>query len=94
MGISLAQLVNKFPYAVDMAVRVPFIHKQLNRIIIGRYTRFAPERPRKFSLKSNYTSWSSLTDRTYSGRHLPECKSLREKPDIKEVAELWRRPGI
>ncbi|OUD09953.1 hypothetical protein BVC71_00040 [Marivivens niveibacter] len=84
-------MVDRYPYVVHQAIKIPFVHKQLNRNIIGRYTSYAPERPRKFSLKSNYTSWSSLTDRSYTGRQLPEDVNLRPKPDIKEVAELWRR---
>ena len=44
----------------------------------------------------NYTSWVSLTDRTFTGRHLPprDISGGFPLPDINEVARLFKRePG-
>lgn len=91
MAISLAQLVGKYPNAVNVLVKVPLVHKHLNRYLIGKYAGIAPPRPRQFSLKSDYTSWASLTDKHFTGRHLPRDVSGRDYPDIDRVTALWRR---
>ena len=41
----------------------------------------------------NYTSWDSLTDRSYTGRHLPpkDISGGIPLPDAKEVAQLFKR---
>ena len=41
----------------------------------------------------NYTSWDSLTDRSYTGRHLPPkiFRAARPLPDAREVAQLFKR---
>jgi len=49
-----------------------------------------PTRPNPFSTLAPYTSWSSLTDRTYSSRHLPAV-AARDLPDEQRVADLFMR---
>jgi prostaglandin-endoperoxide synthase 2 len=53
--------------------------------------RPAPESPRPAAY--NYTSWESLTDRSYTGRHLPprDISGGTPLPDAKEVALLFKR---
>lgn len=49
-------------------------------------------RPRALSMASDYTSWLSLTDRTFSGRHLPPATTPKEDlPSEKDVTALYRR---
>ena len=50
-------------------------------------------RPRPLTLASDYTSWKSLTDRTYSGRHLPPAdpRFVDGLPSPEEVVDLFRR---
>ncbi|HMF36375.1 MAG TPA: peroxidase family protein, partial [Isosphaeraceae bacterium] len=49
-------------------------------------------RPYAFSTMSPYTSWDSLTDRTFSGRHLPESTTDPSRlPPVADVVELFRR---
>src|SRR5207244_12872788 len=40
----------------------------------------------------DYTSWDSLVDRTWFGRHLPPSQRT-DLPDPKTVASLFQRPG-
>src|SRR6185369_224489 len=48
-------------------------------------------RPHPFSTLCDYTSWSSLTDRTYFARHLPADDSAVALPPIEDVLKLFRR---
>lgn len=91
LAISLARLVDEYPNAVNLLVKIPRVHKHLNRYLIGKYADVAPPRPRQYSLKSDYTSWASLTDKQFTGRHLPRDTSGRKYPDIDRVTSLWRR---
>ena len=67
-------------YLADVVGRVPVLRTLVSRIAIDMFADATPPRPRPFSMASSYTSWKGLTDRTYSGRHLP--------PSTPE----WRRP--
>ena len=49
--------------------------------------------PAPFTLAGDYTSWISLTDRSFTGRHLPPSPPEdRPLPTEAEVLELFRRP--
>jgi len=79
-----------------VATRVPFLRKLTTRVIVNRYARAAPPRPRPYSMAADgYTSWTGLSDPTYTGRHLPPREpSARKEPSVEEVVELFlRRPG-
>ncbi len=61
-----------------------------HRVINSRIARIEP-RPNPLSTRSGYTSWASLTDRTYSGRHLPPVAleaTLPEEDGPPSSAEL------
>ncbi len=49
-------------------------------------------RPRPLTMVGDYTSWISLTDRSFSGRHLPPAPADRPLPTEAQVLELFRRP--
>jgi prostaglandin-endoperoxide synthase 2 len=51
-----------------------------------------PPRPRPLTMWGDYTSWISLTDRSYTGRHLPPAPADRTLPNEAQVLELFRRP--
>lgn len=53
----------------------------VNKTLINNAVLKIPTRPYPFSTKSPYTSWESLTDRNYSGLHLPplDWKPLTNK---------------
>ena len=63
----------------------------VNRLLINHAINEVTPRPYALSTKSPYTSWESLTDRTYSGRHLPP-RDLDGLPPVKEVIKLFKRP--
>ncbi|MEN9012283.1 MAG: hypothetical protein ABF241_09550 [Yoonia sp.] len=53
MAISLARLVKVYPFFIRQAIRMPVLHKFLNRKIIDTYASYAPARPHPLSLKSD-----------------------------------------
>ena len=94
MGKTISNLVRRFPGLTKALLRVGWIRRLVNDLIINRFAEAATPRPRPFSLKAPYTSWGSLTDRRYTGRHLPEVEGARDLPPLEDVVALWRRePG-
>jgi prostaglandin-endoperoxide synthase 2 len=59
-----------------------------NRFIINRFAYRMRPRPDPLSTMSSFTSWVSLTDRTYSARHLPPADQ-RRRPPVERVEELF-----
>jgi prostaglandin-endoperoxide synthase 2 len=51
-----------------------------------------PTRPNPFSTMADYTSWESLTDRTWSTRHLPAAHpSDQNLPPVEELKDVFTR---
>ena len=74
--------------------RVPAIHRRVNGILIDRAILKIPTRPNPLSTKAGYTSWASLTDRTYDSRHLPPAdRAPAGRPATEDVAALFNRDG-
>ena len=58
--------------------RFPAVHRRVNAVLIDRAILKIPTRPNPLSTLADYTSWHSLTDRSYDSRHLPPADgSLR-----------------
>lgn len=72
------------------------IRRLVSRIVINKFGYATTLRPRALSLASDYTSWLSLTDRTYSGRHLPAATSEQQAalPAEKDVVALYLREQL
>ena len=74
----------------DIANRSKTLRRWFSKWAINRAIRMGPFRPHPLSLKSDYTSWDSLTDRTYTGRHLPPVQwPPEELPAIEAVRQLF-----
>jgi prostaglandin-endoperoxide synthase 2 len=74
--------------------RIPFVNHWLNKKAISVLAGRVPPRPEPLTTKSRYTSWASLTDRTYSSRHLPAVDGPPPaQPDLDELEPLFRRNG-
>jgi prostaglandin-endoperoxide synthase 2 len=86
-------VLTRFGGAWRLAQRVPLLRTLLNRVLIERAILKTKTRPHQFSLLSPYTSWDSLTDRTFTGRHLPAAPASYTKslPPTEQVKELFRR---
>ena len=93
-------LLDRIVEFVVTRVRWPFrllqsmapVDRFLNWLVITAQIGRVVPRPNPLSTMEKYTSWSSLTDRTWSGRYLPPTIRLKEPP-VDEVAALFRRDG-
>lgn len=72
------------------------IRRLLSRVLINQFGYTTTLRPRALSLASDYTSWLSLTDRTFSGRHLPPSTPEQQAalPTESDVVALYRRERL
>jgi len=68
--------------------RTPFLARIFNYLIVNNAVRKGPPRPLPLSTFAPYTSWQSLTDRTYFGRYLPP-REAADLPPIEKVTELF-----
>ncbi|GAA3149055.1 peroxidase family protein [Nonomuraea roseoviolacea] len=76
----------------DLVQSVPPLRRRLNAALIDHAVREMPPRPEPLSTMAGYTSWASLTDRTYSGRHLPPHTAPGDgRPTPERAAELFTR---
>jgi prostaglandin-endoperoxide synthase 2 len=72
--------------------KTPRVNVAIDRLIIDRMVYKMRTRPNALSTMSSYTSWESLTDRSYSARHLPPDPALQRRlPPPNEAAALFLR---
>jgi prostaglandin-endoperoxide synthase 2 len=84
-------LGENFPSWWRLVHRLRPLRTLFNRLVINGLVERGPYRPEPLSTKAPYTSWASLTDRTWSGRHLPPVKGNPGYPAVDDVAELFTR---
>jgi prostaglandin-endoperoxide synthase 2 len=77
---------------VDVLRKVPLGSRLVTAALVGLLANATEPRPRPFTLAADYTTWVSLTDRSFTGRHLPVAEP-RPLPTEAEVLELFRRPA-
>jgi prostaglandin-endoperoxide synthase 2 len=72
------------------------VRRLVSRAVINKFGYATTLRPRALSLASDYTSWLSLSDRTFSGRHLPPSTAVQQAalPPEAEVVALYRRERL
>lgn len=76
-----------------VANRWTWLRRRANRFLINNAVNQARNRPHPFSTLADYTSWESLTDKTYFGRHLPAKPWVEGMPEPEEVAKLFKPRG-
>ncbi|MGZ6595973.1 MAG: peroxidase family protein [Solirubrobacteraceae bacterium] len=75
----------------DFINRTDLLRALVNESIINRFVAAMEPRPARLSTMSDYTSWASLTDKTFSDRHLPPTARSYPPPDLGDVVELFKR---
>jgi prostaglandin-endoperoxide synthase 2 len=86
---------------VKLVQRIKPLERLINRIAINALIARVPPRPNPLSTMAPYTSWASLTDHRWSGRHLPPVAAdaqgpatTKEGPPTSDaVAQLFVRDG-
>lgn len=88
-------VLTHFKWFWDFVQGNSFLRRKINRFLINQAIYKIPTRPYPFSTLAPYTSWASLGDRTWSGRHLPPVgKDPATLPPIERVvSQLFRRQG-
>ena len=89
-----ARALTRFRPAWRLAQRARFLRRLLNRLLINSAIYKIPTRPYAYSTMGSYTSWDSLTDRTFTGRHLPPVAQMPAAlPAVDEVVKVLARPA-
>ena len=76
----------------EFAKRFQFVRGNANKLMINTLVNSCRERPHPWSTVHDYISWTSLTDKTWSARHLPVAEQSDRLPSADAVLELFRRP--
>ncbi len=90
----LPPAVSRFlPNVIEPLGKVPVLRRWLSQLVVNYYGYATSPRPRALTLGSDYTTWRTLTDRTYTGRHLPPATLEQQGkwPDQADVVALFRR---
>ncbi|MGF1594744.1 MAG: peroxidase family protein [Kiloniellaceae bacterium] len=78
--------------ALKVVAAVPPLHSVVNRRLINSYAYATGARPRPYSMAADYTTWRGLTDRRFSGRHLPCARDYTAGlPPLDDVLALFHR---
>lgn len=75
--------------AARLAGKSGWLSELLNKFAINGLVNAGRNRPHPWSTRSSYISWSSLTDRTYSARMLPETLNPQPLPPVEDVVHLF-----
>jgi prostaglandin-endoperoxide synthase 2 len=80
------------PVAYNICRSWPWLYRWANRKIINNAIgKVQPPRPYRLSTKAPYTSWETLTDRSYTARELPPAESVLETPTAEQLLTLFTR---
>ena len=55
----------------SISEKSPFLHRLINRFAINQVVNVCRHRPHPWSTAHDYVSWTSLTNKQWSARHLP-----------------------
>ena len=84
-------LLIRFPGIVRFVTRIRWLRYLISNFAINKQAYSVNPRPRPYSMIAPYTTWQSLTDRSFTGRHLPEMEENPNLPEIQQIVDLWRR---
>ena len=77
----------------SLANHWPWLAGKVNPIAINGLVNKCRTRPHPWSTAHDYVSWTSLTDQTWSARHLPPVPASLTTPTAEELTGLFARSG-
>ena len=77
----------------SLANHWPWLAGKVNPIAINGLVNTCRTRPHPWSTAHDYVSWTSLTDTTWSARHLPPVPASLTTPTAEELTGLFARSG-
>ena len=74
---------------------VPWVRSLATQATVNYFGYATTPRPRELTLAGDYPTWRTLTDRRWTGRHLPPADARAEErwPAAADVVALFRREG-
>lgn len=87
------RLLRAFPSFWRLVEKIGPLQRWLNSKIINNAVEATRRRPHPFSAMADYTSWASLTDKTYLARHYPPVPQPANLPLASAVKDLFVRPA-
>ena len=86
-------LARKIPRIVGDLDALPGVRRLASRLLINHYSYATTLRPRALSLENDFTTWTGLTDRRFTARHLPPAdpETIARWPAEADVNALYRR---
>ena len=86
-------LARQVPRIIEPLASLPHLRRLASKMVINYYSYATSLRPRALSMATDYTSWSSLVDRRFTGRHLPPADPdfIAALPSETDVNALYRR---
>jgi prostaglandin-endoperoxide synthase 2 len=86
-------LARQLPRIIEPLASIPPLRRLASRLVINHYGYATSLRPRALTLERDYTTWSTLTDRRFTGRHLPPAdpETVAALPSESDVNALYRR---
>jgi len=86
-------VARRIPRIIDPVASLPPVRRLASTMMINYYAYATSLRPRALTLERDYTTWATLTDRSFSGRHLPPAdpRTMATLPSERDVTALFRR---
>ncbi len=96
--MDISSLISRLPAPVRSGIlaavsRNDMLQHALSKLIINKYAYSAPVRPRPYCMAGDFPSWPGLTDRRFSGRHMPgvDDTEVAGRPDVEKLVHLFVR---
>lgn len=84
---------DNFPKIWTWLIDIAWVQRAMSKGLIRRFGGVTAPRPHKKTMADDYTSWKSIVDLKYTGRHLEADENFenRVRPDRQELVDLFLR---
>ena len=87
------RLAKQLPRIIEPLASLPPVRRLASRMVINYYSYATSLRPRALTMEHDYTTWTGLINRQFTGRHLPPAdpEFIAGLPSQADVNALYRR---